>query len=283
MKTVFMRYPGGKAKALTFSYDDGRPQDRRLVSIFDKYGMKGTFNFNCDYLRKENFTKEEVKELFLSKGHEIAVHGAKHRANGNLRPIEGIRDVLECRMELEEKCGCIIRGMAYPDTGITVMGSFGTYEDIKQYLKELDIAYARTLGGDNNSFMLPQDFYAWMPTAQHSNPKIMDYVDEFLNIDISEKVYPARRVSRLMYIWGHSFEFDDDDNWELIEEICARLANNDEIWYATNMEICDYVQAYKRLVYSADGHMIYNPTLHTIWIDVDLKVYNIKPGETIHI
>ena len=58
MKTVFMRYPGGKAKALTFSYDDGRPQDRRLVSIFDKYGMKATFNFNCDYLRNEHFTKE---------------------------------------------------------------------------------------------------------------------------------------------------------------------------------------------------------------------------------
>lgn len=283
MRTVFMRYPNGKAKALTFSYDDGVMQDKRLAEIFDKYGMKATFNHNCERLRTENFTKEEVKEYFLSKGHEIAVHGAMHRANGNTRVIEGIRDVLDCRLELEEKCDCIIRGMAYPDSGITLFGNLGSYEKVKQYLTELDIAYARTLGGDNNSFMLPSDFHAWMPTAHHNNQKIMEYVDEFLKLDISTKTCHARRNSRLLYIWGHSYEFDHDDNWELIEEICEKLASNDEIWYATNIEIYDYVEAYKRLIYSADGHRIYNPTLIEIWLDVDGKLYSIKPGETIFI
>lgn len=282
MRTVFMRYPGGKAKALTFSYDDGVSQDKRLVKLFDTYGMKATFNLNCDCLR-ETFTGEELKEYFLSKGHEIATHGAMHKANGNARPIEGIRDVLDCRLELEKKCDCIIRGMAYPDSGITLFGNLGSYDKVKQYLTELDIAYARTLRGDNNSFMLPEDFHAWMPTAHHDNPKIMEYVDEFLNLDISTKAYHARRNSRLMYIWGHSYEFDQNDNWEHIEAICKKLAYNDEIWYATNIEIYDYVQAYQRLVYSADGHMIYNPTLHTIFLDVDGTIYSIKSGETIRI
>ena len=36
MWSVFMRYPGGKAKAVTFSYDDGIPQDKRLAEVFDK-------------------------------------------------------------------------------------------------------------------------------------------------------------------------------------------------------------------------------------------------------
>ena len=283
MRSVFMRYPDGKAKAVTFSYDDGKPQDKRLAEILDKYCMKATFNFNCEYMRKENFTKEQIKEYFLSKGHEIAVHGANHRANGNMRPIEGIRDVLDCRIELEEKCGQIIRGMAYPDSGIRHMGNFGTYEQIKNYLTELDIAYARTLGGDNNSFSLPQDFYAWMPTAHHNNPKIMEYIEEFLDLDISPKVKHAWRVPRLFYIWGHSYEFDRNDNWERIEEICKKLANNDEIWYATNIEIYDYVKAYKSLRYSADGYMVYNPTLFTVWLDVDSKLYSVKSGETIRI
>lgn len=246
-------------------------------------GIKGTFNFNCDYVRKVNFTPEEIKEYFLSRGHEIAVHGANHRANGNMRAIEGIRDVLDCRLELEEKCGTIICGMAYPDTGITLMGSFGNYEQIKNYLTELDIVYARTLGGDNDSFMLPQDFHAWMPSAHHNNPKLMEYIDKFLNLDISPAAYHARRVSRLLYIWGHSYEFDRDDNWERIEEICKKLANNDELWFATNMEIYEYVNAYKSLIYSADGHTVYNPTLLTVWLDVDSKIYSVKSGETIHI
>lgn len=281
MKSVFMRYPGGKAKAVTFSYDDGVVQDKRLAEIFDKYGLKATFNFNNIRPGRYHYSKEEIKEYFLSKGHEIAVHGAHHRANGHTRTIEGIKEVLDCRLELEERCDSIVRGMAYPDTGINLMGNFGTYEQIKNYLTELDIAYARSVGGDNDSFMLPQDFHAWIPTAHHKNPKIMEYVDKFLSLDISDKMYYARRVPRLLYIWGHSYEFDKDNNWELMEEICSKLAHNDEIWYATNIEIYDYVQAYKSLRYSANGRKVYNPTLYTIWLDVDAKLYSVKPGETI--
>ena len=49
MRTIFMRYPNGKSKAVTFSYDDGVPQDKRLAELFNKYNMKGTFNFNCEF------------------------------------------------------------------------------------------------------------------------------------------------------------------------------------------------------------------------------------------
>lgn len=283
LRSVFMRYPNGKAKALTFSYDDAVPQDMRLVKIFDKYGMKCTFNHNCEEMREEKFTCEEVLENFLKKGHEIAIHGEYHRPNGHLRPIEGIREVLNCRLELEKKYNRIIRGMAYPDTGILKYGNFGNYEMVENYLAELDIAYARTTECCGNSFELPSDFYNWMPTAHHNNPQIMEYIDEFLNLDFSVKTYHARRYPRLLYIWGHSYEFDTQNNWEHIEKICGKLADNDEIWYATNIEIYDYVEAYKNLRYSADGHKIYNPSLCEIWLDADGKTYSIGSGETINI
>ena len=41
-----MLFPGGKTRAMTFSYDDGVLQDKRLIEMFDKYGVKGTFNLN---------------------------------------------------------------------------------------------------------------------------------------------------------------------------------------------------------------------------------------------
>jgi len=37
-------YPGGKLKAVTFSYDDGQRHDVRLTEIFNRFGMKATFN-----------------------------------------------------------------------------------------------------------------------------------------------------------------------------------------------------------------------------------------------
>ena len=271
----------GKLKALTFSYDDGVTQDKRLVDLFNKYGMKATFNFNCEYTRKTNFTKEEINEYFLSKGHEIAVHGANHRATGNLRPTEGIAEVLDCRRELEDTFDGIIRGMAYPDTGITLIGNGCTYERIKSYLTDLGIAYARTLGGDNNSFRLPEDFHAWMPTAHHNNPKIMEYIDEFLAIDTSTKTYYPKRYPRLFYIWGHSYEFDRNGNWDHMERICKRFSEAEGVWFATNIEIYDYVQAYNSLIFSADSRRVYNPTATAVWIDVDGRCVRIGAGERV--
>ena len=283
MQSIFLRFPDGRAKALTFSYDDGHPSDKRLAELFAKYSIKATFNFNGTAARKYNYTDEEIQEIFLGAGHEIAVHGEFHRPNGNLRAIEGIRDVLNCRIELEKRCGRIIRGMAYPDTGITRMSMHTDYASIKNYLTQLDIAYSRTLGNDNDQFMLPTDFHAWMPSAHHDNPKIMEYIDKFLNMDLSPQVYHSMRAPRLLYIWGHSFEFDRKNNWEHIEEICKRLYGNDEIWYATNIEIYDYVHAFKSLIWSADNSMVYNPTLKTVWFDIDGKMYNIKPDETLRV
>lgn len=40
----------GKKKALTFSYDDAVSQDIRLIEIFNRYGLKCTFNMNSELL-----------------------------------------------------------------------------------------------------------------------------------------------------------------------------------------------------------------------------------------
>ena len=83
-------------------------------------------------------------------------------------------------------------------------------------------------------------------------------------------------------MWGHSFEFERNNNWERLEAICETLADKDDIWYATNMEIYEYVTAFESLVYSADGKKVYNPTLKELWIDDnDGTLHSIKPGETI--
>lgn len=282
MRYKYLRFPNGKGKAVTMSYDDGCIHDKRFSDIITKYGIKATFNLNSKELHQQ-LSDDEIKSYMLDRGHEIAVHGAMHRANGVQRPIDGIKDVLDCRLELEDRFGMIIRGMAYPDSGITRFQNTASYDDINHYLKDLDIAYSRTLGGDNNSFALPTDWYAWMPTAHHNNPQIMDYIEEFLSIDLSPTTYCAGRQSRLFYIWGHSYEFDRNDNWEHLEKICDKLGKKDDIWYATNIEIYEYITAYNSLVYSADSSLIYNPTVKEIWFDIDGTTYSVKPDETLKI
>lgn len=271
----YLRFPGGKIKAVTFSYDDGCLQDVRLSDVLTKYGLKGTFNFTAN----SKIAEQEAREHILDKGHEIAVHGADHMAPGITPVTRGIRDVLDCRLHLEKTYNIIVRGMAYPDCGITRSANNVTYPEVKQYLKELGITYARTLNGDNNSFGIPTDWHAWVPTAHHNNPKFMEWADEFLNPDENRKY----KFPMLFYVWGHSYEFDRNDNWDYLDEICEKLSGKDDVWYATNGEIYEYVNAYYSLVMSADESIIYNPTLHTIWFSTKTEDYKIEPGETIYI
>ena len=278
----FLRFPGGKAKALTLSYDDGCKADIRLAETLDKYGIKATFNLNSTrVLAGNDLTVEDANKL-MSNGHEVAVHGENHMACGIVSPAEGIHDVLNCREELEKAFGRIIRGMAYPDTGITHFANGADYQKVKNYLTDLGIVYSRTLGGDNDSFTLPTDWHAWMPTAHHSNPEIMTYIDKFLALD-NQTCYSAMRHPRLFYMWGHAFEFDCNDNWDLLDEICEKFAGCDDIWYATNIEIYDYVNAYNSLLWSADHSIVYNPTLYDVYFNITDHDYCVKSGETLYI
>ena len=47
MGCVFLRFPEGKLKAMTLSYDDGVEQDERLIGNMRANGLRGTFNLNA--------------------------------------------------------------------------------------------------------------------------------------------------------------------------------------------------------------------------------------------
>lgn len=283
MKYRYLRFPEGKFKAVTFSYDDGVTHDKRLAAIFDRFGMKATFNINSAFIGNEQYlTADEIQTHLLDKGHEIAVHGHRHRAPGMITTVDGIQDVLDCRRELESRFGRIVRGMAYPDSGITRFTGDHTYDDVKGYLKALGITYARTLLGDNDRFELPTDWYAWMPTAHHDNAAIMEYAAKFVGLQESA-VHGAGSYPRLCYIWGHSYEFDRKKNWDHMEALCETLGGKADTWYATNGEIYAYVKAFEALECSADGTRVHNPTAQDVWFVVDGQLKHVPSGETMTI
>ena len=80
-----MMLKDGKRKVLTLSYDDGVVQDKRLVEILDKNGLKCTFNINtnqytkgCEDIQRGRMTKASVIKLLKNSGHEVAIHGYNH-------------------------------------------------------------------------------------------------------------------------------------------------------------------------------------------------------------
>lgn len=288
MKYIFLRYPEGKFKAVTVSYDDGQYHDVRLAQTLDKYGLKGTFNLCSKRIGQQSpsrrLTAEEVREHLLGKGHEVAVHGEDHISPVLSRPTKAIQDVLNCRLALEQTFGIMVRGMAYPDVALRNFQNGATAENICAYLQDLGIVYARNIVPNEEplTYSLPTDWLAWNATVHHNHPKATAYAKEFVALD-QDKLYRAKRWPKVFMLWGHSFEFDREGNWELLDQLCQILGGKGDTWYATCMEIYEYVKAYDALVFSADSTRVYNPTLHTVWFDVDGRLYHVAPGQTVTI
>ncbi len=279
----FMRFPEGKTKAVTFSYDDGVRPDMRLAEICDKYGLKATFNI-CSTLIAESdgewrLTKNELKEL-VSRGHEIAVHGHEHKSPSVSTDMEIIKEVLTCREKLEEVLETVVTGMAYPDCEIERAGAC-RYEEIRTLLLSLGISYSRTLGNDNNGFNLPDDWLCWIPTIHHDNENSIEYARQFADLKVDD-LYVSRHNPRLFYVWGHSYEFDDNNNWEHFEELCKILSGKEDTWYATNIEIYRYSKAFDSLVFNTANTCVYNPTAFDLWFSCKGKTHCVKAGETLN-
>ena len=259
--SVLFNFPDWKIKALTMSYDDGVVQDRRLIEIFNRYGLKGTFHLNSGLFDRDNrVNPDEVKSLY--KGHEISCHGVTHNWPTQQPAGEVMREVWEDRKILEQLAGYPVTGMSYP---------FGNYNrESIDILRAAGIVYCRTTRA-TESFDLPGDFLAWHPTCHHRS--MLDLAHGF----IEKNRYPMR----LFYLWGHAYEFDNNDNWQDMEKFAAMIAGRDNIWYATNLEIYRYIQALRSVVSSTDGRLFYNPSAIPVYCFDANDQYVIAPGETL--
>lgn len=273
MQYNFMRFPEFRTKAFTTSYDDGSMYDKRLVEIFNEYGIKGTFNLNSGLAGNKDsgsLPLEEVVRLCEQGGHEIAVHGLKHIRLEQVDAAIAVNEILEDRKNLERCTGKIVRGMAY---------AYGTYDDnIVEILKQCGIVYARTVVSSRN-FEIPRDWLRLPTTCHHNDERLFELADAFL-VEQNEKNF-WRISPKLFYLWGHSYEFNRDGNWDRIETLCQKVGKREDVWYATNIEIYEYVQAFERLVWSVDGNRVYNPSQRDVYVECYGKKAVVPAGATI--
>lgn len=275
----FIRFPGFKDKAVTLSYDDGTIQDKKLIEIMSRYGIKGTFNLCSGLFRtkekdnKNMLTAEEAVSLYNTYDMEVAVHGYNHCSLAKIASDLAVNDVVKDRSNLEKLFGRVIKGMAYAN---------GSYNDsVVEMLKACGINYARTTIS-TEKFFIPTDWLRLPATAHHNNPRLMELADNFLNKP--PVGYFWSDDARLFYLWGHSIEFESNNNWCVIEDFCKFIGGRQDVWYATNGEIYEYVTAFNRLEFSIDGTYVYNPSSIDVFIRyLNEKNYVIPAGKTIQL
>ena len=267
LNELFLRFPDFKLRAVTFSFDDGHFEDRRMVEGFDKWGIKCTFNLDLRYMiEKENkIPVEEYSELY--KNHEVASHTLTHPHLESLDDGGVAYEIIKSREMLEEVMEKPIVGFAYPY-------GLRDREGLVDCISKCGIVYGRTTG-DTHGFAIPKDFMRWNPTCHQSYSGFPELAERFFAPE--DTAHPWRIEPRLFYIWGHSYEFRN--NWEQFDKICDTVGGKENVWYATNIEIYNYVKAYKSLRRSANGKYIYNPTNTDVYVWANKKNVIIEKGK----
>ncbi len=248
----------GKNKAITFSFDDAVAEDKRLIEILDKYGLKATFNINSGFLgvygegkylkRGASETEEtvevngelyhyevkpkirikpcEVKEVY--KNHEVACHTIKHWPLTLLDDDTIALQTEADRQIIEKLVGKPVVGMAYPCGGVNCD------DRVAKVIKErTGVKYARSFV-KTYSFEFPKDLYQLESTVRFTETdRMFELAKEFLEKSFD---YPA-----VFSIWGHGYEMQDDThNFECFEKFCAFIAHKNDIFYGTNREVYLY-------------------------------------------
>jgi peptidoglycan/xylan/chitin deacetylase (PgdA/CDA1 family) len=265
MMIRFDRFPEGKKRAIVLSFDDGRVEDRRLVTLLNKYGLKATFFLNSGKLGSDKYiSTDELRALYA--GHEIAVHAENHARLKNC-PISVVTaEILRDRQTLENLTDSMIIGFAYP---------FGDYNsNIVNAALACGIEYARSTV-NTHDFNVPENFMLWHPT----NHILQSFEDTQRFLD---RMNVLGRDS-VLFLWGHSFEFNHNKGWYKVEKLFELISNNNNIWYSTCGAYLAYNNAVCNLKVSVDEMLIYNPNAMSAWLSHDSHSVRIDSGETIRL
>jgi len=223
-------------KAVTFSYDDGVTQDIRMIELLNKYGLRGTFNLNSEWLGEKGIVGYPEQKLshykvhpddikFIYVGHEVAVHTLNHPFLPNLPDDEVTRQVEEDRVKLSELAGYEVIGMAYPCGG---QNNDDRVADVIR--RTTGVKYARTITS-TYSFGAQENLYRFNPSVhQLKFDRMMELGERFLSMKSD--------TPQVFYIWGHSYEMDmDSRNWVKLEEFFEMISGHSDVFYGTNKEV----------------------------------------------
>lgn len=229
-----MQKPTG-CKLFTLSYDDGVVWDQNLISILNRYRIPCTFNLNSSYLgsdRQWKYRDLTVSHLSLNQakplyaGHEIAVHTCTHPHLEEMDAPGIHREIAQDQKALAQMFSTDVCGMAYP---------YGTYnKQVLEQVRACGIAYSRTTVSTHD-FSSPADWLQWHFTCHHKDKDLMDLARSFCRSTSPEL--------EIFSVWGHSYEFEGDDNWHIAEELCQLIARQPHIRCVTNRQAQEIIRA----------------------------------------
>ncbi len=212
-------------KYFIFSIDDGTIYDEKVIEIFNRYHIKGTFNLNSGlddfvwYLNDMPIKRMNLREVHqLYNGHEVASHSLTH-PHLTMCPGEIIvKEVGEDIINLRDIFNRDINTFAFP------------FEDSDErcidIIKHIHNIKCIRLSQIDQSFKFPEDLHHIKITSMDVNEAI-NLVNNFIENEEAE----------LFVFVSHAYDFEVNQTYEVLEELCQKVSTNEEIKIITMSQL----------------------------------------------
>ncbi len=227
---------GMKKVSVTTSWDDGHVLDVRLAALLKKYGIKGTFYISPndrEFSQDKLLTRNQVKAI--AEDFEIGAHTMTHPQLPLVSDEEARKEIVDSKKYLEEVTGKPVTSFCYPR---------GAYKPKHvAMVKEAGVTLARTVELFHASYTNPLA----MPTTRHAylhwsvawpifkKVGFKKFLSCYLNWDkLAIELFNQTPNGEVFHLWGHSWEVDNNKDWERLEKTLAAISKRAEVVYVTN-------------------------------------------------
>ena len=203
-------------KKFVFAIDDGTIFDKKVIDIFNKYGIRATFNLNSglqdyvwykDWLEVRRLNLKENKHIY--KGHEVASHSLTHPFLTSLSDEDVYHEVKEDIDNLKNTFGCDIKSFSFPFDGYD--------ERTINIIKGLGITHI-ILPAIDDSFHYPVDTHHIKVTSWN--------IDDAL---AKVKRFIEDKDAEVFIYLSHSYDYEYENSYDKLEKLCKTIVKNKEI------------------------------------------------------
>ena len=221
-------------KYFVFSIDDGTIYDKKTIKIFNRYGIRATFNLNSglqdfvwykDDKPVERLKLWENREIYAN--HEVASHSLTH-PHLTMCPDWVIENEVKSDFEnLSNIFNRKIVSFAFPfqdsdDRCIEVIKNTVNPTNIRQSILD-------------DSFVFPVDQY-----HIHITTWLIDVALELVDKFIKDE------NAQLFVFVAHSYDFEFDSSFDKLEKLCEIVTSQKDIKVITMQELAKVLENEKR-------------------------------------
>jgi peptidoglycan-N-acetylglucosamine deacetylase len=236
-------------KIITTSWDDGHPLDLKIAEILSKYGLKGTFYIPAFNPENEVMSVSQLVEL--AKSFELGGHTKNHVYLTKVSLPTAAREIEDCKEWLGNILGNSPLCFCFPGGKLN--------KQVVKKVRESGFKYARTIEylrtGVNDIFRAPTTIQLFRHSrntylknaVKRCNAEglifLLKYVGQEVRlVDIVN--YFLEKISAnggIFHLWGHSWEIEQYNLWNELEEIIKTLSRLTGFNYCSNGELTNHI------------------------------------------